>query len=581
MCLTAPPPVCLIPQLQSTTSPSYQSCFSFRLHRRILFLLRHYTIHVVKPFRRVCSHMSLRIRWPRFVRGHVIQRPLLLGTTDQPRQESCTIVGTAMSGHCAVDGNAPDSIRGMTADCRKITFHECGTTDLTPERLAAFYSKVGGNYDPLFLETKPPALSFIYQSLGCFHSLQPLSNAFEAPTLPALLPSGFVRWQTIQILLDPDEHSTYLQNAVRMWDIRNPFGGYFPKTIPREAFPAEPDPDMIAWHEDVSRRLEYDYLKRNTPRGSPPNFGPYQHQYRPKHSAPKEEKALAKTRRSDRTVPHVRYVEPSDSPARGKSRKDNSAEHLPPSSRKDSSRADKSKQRGPSRPIWPEHPVSKRASSFPHPSGPETMPGYFPSDPSEDSASPEPEPSPTGYRYHRRNLSPIRTSRARRHSHDAYSRRPPREVSPDYYKRYSHDVDPAHPGRWYSPEGPPRGRPWGYKDDLPLPRQPGIKFREYAFDGPSGIPSSPESPIGFQFPPHYVSGPGPGYMFPPRAALDPGDADVGRRRYSGGSLEHSRPHPVPGMNPWGPRWVGPMPGSSKKYMPIMPDMEYRRPMYDR
>lgn len=133
------------------------------------------------------------------------------------------------------------------------------TTDLTPDKLATFYREVGGNYDTLFLGTSGPALSFIYRSLGCFHTLQPTPDPYEPPSIPALLPAGFVRWQTIQLLLCPDTHARYLQNAVSRWDVPNPNGGTFPKVIPRDAFPAEPDGEMVRWHEEVSKRLEKDY----------------------------------------------------------------------------------------------------------------------------------------------------------------------------------------------------------------------------------------------------------------------------------------------------------------------------------
>ncbi|PGG98784.1 hypothetical protein AJ80_09468 [Polytolypa hystricis UAMH7299] len=137
------------------------------------------------------------------------------------------------------------------------------TDDLTPDKLAAFYRAVGGNYDTLFLSTPHASLSFIYQSLGCFHTLQPTSNAFEAPSIPALLPHGFVRWQTIQLLLSPDEHVGFLQEAVGKFDIINPSGGaIFPKVIPREAFPSEPDLEMVKWHDSVCKRLENEYATR-------------------------------------------------------------------------------------------------------------------------------------------------------------------------------------------------------------------------------------------------------------------------------------------------------------------------------
>ncbi|RAO65223.1 uncharacterized protein BHQ10_001235 [Talaromyces amestolkiae] len=145
-----------------------------------------------------------------------------------------------------------------------------GSTDLTPDKLARFYREVGGNYDTLFLETKGSALSFIYQSLGCFHTLQPTTNPFEPPCIPALLPTGFVRWQVINLLLCPDEHVRYLQEAVSRWDVPNPCGGTFPKVIPREAFPQAPDKDMVEWHENVSKRLQQDHADQNSSRRSPP-----------------------------------------------------------------------------------------------------------------------------------------------------------------------------------------------------------------------------------------------------------------------------------------------------------------------
>ncbi|KAF3894638.1 hypothetical protein GY631_5978 [Trichophyton interdigitale] len=144
------------------------------------------------------------------------------------------------------------------------------TKELTPEKLAAFYRAVGGNYDSLFLNTPSASLSFIYQSLGCFHTLQPTKNAFEAPSIPALLPHGYIRWQTIQLLLCPEEHTPFLQRAVEMFDIVDVHEGYLlPKTIPASAFPTEPDPDMVKWHETVSNRLELESAA-TTPRTRPP-----------------------------------------------------------------------------------------------------------------------------------------------------------------------------------------------------------------------------------------------------------------------------------------------------------------------
>ncbi|KAL8901215.1 MAG: hypothetical protein Q9207_005314 [Kuettlingeria erythrocarpa] len=130
---------------------------------------------------------------------------------------------------------------------------------LTPTKLAAFYRLVGGDYDSLFLETPHASLSFIYQSLGCFHALQQEKTPYAPPSVPALSPQGFVRWQTVQVLLEPEEHFSFLQNAVKRFEIINPVDGtLFPNLLPREALPSRPDPEMIQWHEGVAQKLLVD-----------------------------------------------------------------------------------------------------------------------------------------------------------------------------------------------------------------------------------------------------------------------------------------------------------------------------------
>lgn len=130
--------------------------------------------------------------------------------------------------------------------------------DLTPSQLASFYRELHGNYDQLFLGTPGASIAFIYKSLGCQYSLQPLphSTAFTEPTVPALKTEGWIMWQTIQILLGPEEHSKFLMDAVERWDIKDPATGQvLPKILPRECLPMEPDKHMVMWYEGVSERL--------------------------------------------------------------------------------------------------------------------------------------------------------------------------------------------------------------------------------------------------------------------------------------------------------------------------------------
>jgi len=132
--------------------------------------------------------------------------------------------------------------------------------DLTPSQLASFYRDMHGDYDKLFLGTPNESIAFIYKSLGCLHSLQPPAfthaQAFNDPTVPALKTEGWIMWQTIQLLLGPEEHADFIREAVAKWDIRDQDNGeLFPKILPRQCFPLEPDKHMVAWYEGVSERL--------------------------------------------------------------------------------------------------------------------------------------------------------------------------------------------------------------------------------------------------------------------------------------------------------------------------------------
>ncbi|KAL5358866.1 hypothetical protein BJX96DRAFT_147396 [Aspergillus floccosus] len=394
------------------------------------------------------------------------------------------------------------------------TFDDYATSDLTPERLAAFYRKVGGNYDILFLETKPSALSFIYQRLGCFHSIQPSSDPYKPPSIPALQPNGFVRWQTIQLLLDPEEHSRYLQAAVELWEIRDPNGQIFPKMIPRDAFPRESDPEMVGWHEEVSRRFEIDYWKKNILRSSPPNFGTYYFYFNQKDApdktgekdclhAHRTRPAYHRNPKSTDEVPPSSARHHQSRPSGDIPRRAQSTYFHHPGNR----RTGYASPRAPSPPSWPAAEQLKKKQTktppcFSRPVSPSTVPIDEASDASSEGSSPSqesPRPFRNGYSHHR-HLSPPRVAHARRHSHEAYARRPQRDLSPDAERRqaYNRDAYAVNQSRLYDSDGARkpttaaatvnRSRRPAYEESQPS-IHPGINLREQI------VPEQVEVPV--------------------------------------------------------------------------------------
>ncbi|KAJ5975045.1 hypothetical protein N7481_008752 [Penicillium waksmanii] len=463
------------------------------------------------------------------------------------------------------------------------SFDSSGTIDLTPERLASFYRKVGGNYDSLFLETKSQALSFIYQSVGCFHSLQPSNNPYESPSVPSLLPLGFVRWQTIQLLMDPDEHARFLQNAVNQWNIVDAKGDTFPKDIPRDAFPSEPDPEMLQWHEGVCRKLEYDFVKRQAYRASPPNFGAYHYHFSGKESLPDEEDYFTHPPRRAASHRHGGQND-SDRPSRRRHhhhrRLSGSTLHPAHEGRIAPTVEDQGCQlRASDRP--PHGQLVRRAQGVEIAKVDHDTPPHME----------EPEPPKPEHRSHNHNLSPPSNARARRHSHDAYMRKPARELSPSAPRR-SYESRPQRSTISHS-EAAARSRRREERSHSRTPATPDVKFREFSFDGPVPAPA-PD-------PPQYAQPPPP----PPRAVprhrfnLEPDDgrrgsysggggaSAGGSRPGSGGSgSERPRSFSSAGYYTRSSRWTSPSRSSAaKRFIPtsVAEDGAYlppRRPIYD-
>ncbi|PYI05663.1 hypothetical protein BO78DRAFT_397970 [Aspergillus sclerotiicarbonarius CBS 121057] len=488
------------------------------------------------------------------------------------------------------------------------SFDDYATSDLTPERLAAFYRKVGGNYDVLFLQTKPSALSFIYQRLGCFHSIQPTSDPYKPPAIPALQPNGFVRWQTIQLLLDPDEHCRYLQNAVELWDIETPSGEFFPKQIPREAFPEMPDLEMVEWHEAVSRRFELDYVKRNILRVSPPNFGTYHYHFAHKDAPSTKEETSLPTHR--RTTAHRAPVVPEEPSPPSRHQRRRSGEFPPSATRRVQSThfprppEVETSHRAPSPPMWakpsPRARGRDRVSTFSRPVSPGALPGHSASDASsEDSGGAARDASPSANR-HSRHLHPSTPhhSHSRRHSHESYARKPQRELSPDTPQRYAYrDMYNSHSTRPYDSDGARRTRPSrAYPDEPVHPRTPGPRFRDHAFNDPSAVPVNAEVPVYTHMHPRYMNM-NNGYVVRPPPDIEVCAVDDSRRSYRGTNAnsnatgfsnptipERTR-YPSGGYR--SQRWANPVQPSPSRGIPSgMPDMEYplrsrRSTMYDR
>ncbi|PHH68397.1 hypothetical protein CDD83_6130 [Cordyceps sp. RAO-2017] len=141
-------------------------------------------------------------------------------------------------------------------------------THLTPGKLAAFYKAVGGDYDSLFADMPLPSISFIWQVTGCQHTLQPTASDFEPPSIPALTFRGFSRWESLEILLGPEEHVPFMQFAVRNWALRHPETGEpFPPDLPADVFPAGPDLEVDRWHKSSGDNSR----SRSRRRPSPPS----------------------------------------------------------------------------------------------------------------------------------------------------------------------------------------------------------------------------------------------------------------------------------------------------------------------
>lgn len=100
------------------------------------------------------------------------------------------------------------------------------------------------------------SISFIWQTTGCQHTLQPTSDDFAPPSIPALTFRGFSRWESLEVLLGPEEHFPFMQYAVRNWALKHPeTGEHFLPDLPADVFPTRPDMDVDRWHMACAEKL--------------------------------------------------------------------------------------------------------------------------------------------------------------------------------------------------------------------------------------------------------------------------------------------------------------------------------------
>jgi len=121
------------------------------------------------------------------------------------------------------------------------------------------------NIEALFLNTASNNLSILYTSLGCQHSMElPDANDvdwfqpdFSTPELvPVLTEKGFVRWQTLMTLLNPDRHIPFIQRTVGKLSIEHPeIRQALPTDLPLDGFLAEIGETIEKWVTDCSDKV--------------------------------------------------------------------------------------------------------------------------------------------------------------------------------------------------------------------------------------------------------------------------------------------------------------------------------------
>ncbi|KAJ2893247.1 hypothetical protein MKZ38_008861 [Zalerion maritima] len=191
---------------------------------------------------------------------------------------------------------------------------------ITPQKLGVFYEPFPTtDIDRFLLEAPSKDLSNMWAVMGYEHYIiQPNNDVHARPSVPALTLAGFVKWQSMQLLVDPAENVPVLQKAVKEYGLRNPDTGEpFPTELPRSCLPAEPDPKTCQWEDRCG-----DELRKQSRRPSYADTYGAQSKTYPPHphmSPPTPEPAASRYGERPRYTTTYMHVPTSNTAPRGRS----------------------------------------------------------------------------------------------------------------------------------------------------------------------------------------------------------------------------------------------------------------------
>lgn len=137
-----------------------------------------------------------------------------------------------------------------------------------------------------------------------------------------------MRWESIELLLGPEEHCPFIQTALQKFGLKHPDTGEpFPLDLPTDSFPLEPDKDIEEWHtacaEKLRRRASPDDFEAKSPPQQPTRPRPTSHYSHARQPTPGSRPvsplrspsyfgAKSSTRKPGR--PHIPYAHVSATP---------------------------------------------------------------------------------------------------------------------------------------------------------------------------------------------------------------------------------------------------------------------------